>query len=311
MSSSLDTARIEPASSLVIRSGEVVHAAIASLWRRKLLITMIVATALALGVIAVLTMPPRYTAQAYLRGVVPGSNTVAKDDTDGSTVPVGLDLGRVIETQTRLLQSYQLAHRVVEQVGLNHPQPELKDSPSLLSNFFGQAADVPGQQEDKIATRILRRLSVTSDPRAYLITVKYTDRDPQLAAVMANAFVAELLRSIKLQNLSRQRSAAQAALAKQLAKFGDKHPKVAEARMGLAATDDLMKEELSDAPETVLQAAGESVTKAIVAPSSPNLSFVIGFCLLMGLAAGIGIALWLERDRWWLAFSSYYAGPFA
>ena len=109
-------------------------------------------------------------------------------------------------------------------------------------------------------------MSVKSDPlRTYLITVSYTGKDPALAVAITNAFVAEFLRSSKLQTLSQQRSSAEATLSRQLAKFGDKHPRVTQAKMRLAATDDLLKKQLSEAPEVLLQAAGENVTKAIAA----------------------------------------------
>ena len=38
--------------------------------------------------------------------------------------------------------------------------------------------------------------------------------------------------------------------------FGDKHPSVLHAKMRLVATDNLMKEQLSQPPEVLLQAAG-------------------------------------------------------
>ena len=60
MSSTLDFVQIEP-SSLDVGFGEVLHAALASLWRRKLLVGAIVATALALGIIAVFVIPRSYT----------------------------------------------------------------------------------------------------------------------------------------------------------------------------------------------------------------------------------------------------------
>ena len=315
MSSNLEAAHIERSpvalTPVDIRSGQILQAALASLWRRKLLLAALTATSLALGIIALLAMPARYSAEIFIRGLVSGSNAVVKDDTNANASPLGLDLARVLETQTRLLNSYQLAQRVVEQLGLDRLQPELDESPSLLARFFPHPANPSGQQEDRIASKILRNLSVTSDPRAYLITVEYTDRDPQLAALIANAFVAEFLRSTKLQMLSQQRSTAQAALIKQLAKFGDKHPRVAEARLGVAAFDDLMKGQLDTTPESILQAAGENVTKAIVGPAGPKTHFVIGLSLLIGLMFGVGTVLWLERNRWWAAFSQYYAGPFA
>ena len=57
------------------------EAMLASLWRRKGLVTAIVTAALALGVVAIVFMPPRYTAKAYIRGeFFAAPDTVAKDD---------------------------------------------------------------------------------------------------------------------------------------------------------------------------------------------------------------------------------------
>jgi uncharacterized protein involved in exopolysaccharide biosynthesis len=303
MATNLDSANIK-LSSMDIRSGVVLHAAFASLFRRKLLVLVIVGTALVLAIIAVLIMPAGYTAQAYIRGEFSASEAVAKENDNKSAGSISLDLVRVIETQSRLLQSHQLARRVVQHLGLDRLQPRVSEGRWLPAEFY-DAAKIPGDKEDIAATKLLHDLAVTSDPRAYLITVQYTAEDSELAVLITNAFVAELLRSTKLQALLQQRSAAQATLLDQLAKFGEKHPRVAEARMQLADTDDLLKEELSESPEAILQAAGENVTKAIATPSSPHPTFVIGLLLLVGFAIGIGGALWLERDRWWGAFSQY------
>jgi uncharacterized protein involved in exopolysaccharide biosynthesis len=197
----------------------------------------------------------------------------------------------VIETQSRLLrESHLLARRMVQQLGLERLRP--------LIGGIGGAAKTPGDEVDIAATSLLRGLSVTSDPRAYLLTVQYSAGEPELAELIANGFVAELLRSAKLQTLFEQRSLAQTILSTQLTKFGDKHPSVAQARMRLAAADELIKEKLNEAQEGILQAAGENVTKATSFPSSRK--FVIGLFLLGGLAIGFGLALWLERGRWFM-----------
>jgi uncharacterized protein involved in exopolysaccharide biosynthesis len=252
-----------------------------------------------LGVIAVFVIPARYTAQAYIRGeFFAAPDTVAKDKESTTAGSMNLDLVRVIETQSRLLlESHLLARRVVQQLGLERLRPLASKSRLLPAAFFGSAAKTPGDEVDVdiAATRLLPGLSVTSDPRAYLITVRYSAGDPELAELIANGFVVELLRSANLQTLFKQRFLAQATLSIQLAKFGDKHPSVAQARMRLAATDELLKEQLNEGQEAILQAAGENVTKATSFPSSRK--FVIGLFLLSGLAIGVGIALWLERGR--------------
>ena len=82
--------------------------------------------------------------------------------------------------------------------------------------------------------------------------------------------------------------------------------------MQLTATDDLLKKQLSEAPEVLLQAAGESVTKATAATTArrPNPLFVIGLLLVVGLMVSIAVALTLERRRWVEAFH-HYVRPFA
>jgi uncharacterized protein involved in exopolysaccharide biosynthesis len=313
MSSTLDFAESEP-SSLSAGSGEVLHAALACLWRRKLLVGTIVAAVVALGITALFVMPSSYTAEAYIRGGFAASIAVAKDDRDEDSrnaPSISLDLSRVIETQSRLMQSQDLARRVVQQLGLEQLRPELSQSHWLPAAFYGSSADTQADEIDRAATKLLHGLSVTSDPRTYMIEVRYTAKEPAIADVIANAFVAEFLRSSRLQTLSLQRSSAAAALSKQLAMFGDKHPRVIRAQMRLAAADDLLKNQLAESPNVILQNVGQNVTLATAGPSKRSMPLVLGLLLLVGRLAGIAVALWLERRRWAETFLRYYTRPFA
>jgi uncharacterized protein involved in exopolysaccharide biosynthesis len=112
--------------------------------------------------------------------------------------------------------------------------------------------------------------------------------------------------------LTQERSAAEATLSQQLVKFGDKHPRVIQAKVRLATLDELLKKQLKEAPAVFLQAAGENVTQATAntLTLSPNPRFVIGLLLVLGLMAGIAVALYLERNKWADAFS-HYIQPFA
>jgi uncharacterized protein involved in exopolysaccharide biosynthesis len=277
-----------------IRSGEVLQAALASLWRRKLLVLGSAAIAVVLGFIAVLVMPARYTAEAYIRGGFDPSAAyaVTKEEDATRVGSISLDLMRVIETQSRWLQTPELARRVVQQLGLERLRPEV-----------GETVSTGGDKDGAAAVRLLRRLSVTSDPRAYLIAVRYTTGDPDLAILITNAFVAEVLRSTRLQTLFQQRAYTQARLSTQLARFGEKHPKVAELRTQLATMNDSLKRQTSESPEAILQTAGENVTKATAAPSNPHPLRVVGLFLFVSLLIGTGVSLWLERDRVSGAFS--------
>jgi hypothetical protein len=173
----------------------------------------------------------------------------------------------------------------VRQLGVERLKPEL-----------GETVNTRGDKDGAAAVRLLRRLSVTADPRAYLITVRYTSEDPDLAVRITNAFVAEVLRSTGLQTLFQQRAYTQARLSSQLARFGEKHPKVAELRTQLATMDDSLKRRTSESPEAILQSSGENVTTAVAAPSS-HPTRVVGFFLLVSLVMGTGVAFWLERNR--------------
>lgn len=284
MSSRLESAPLELASA-DIRSGEVLQSALASLWRRKLLVLAGAAIAIVLGFITVLVMPARYTAEAYIRGGFDAYYAVTKEDDATRAGSISVDLVRVIETQSRWLQTQELARRVVEQLGLERLKPEV-----------GERANARGDKVGPAAVRLIRRLSVTSDSRAYLITVRYTTGDPELAVLITNAFVAEVLRSTRVQTLFQQRAYIQAKLSNQLARFGEKHPKVAELRTQLATMNDSLERQTSESPESILQTAGENVTKAVAAPSSPHPLRVIGLFLLFSLLISTGVALWLERD---------------
>ncbi len=286
----------EPAS-LHTHSEDVLYAALSGLWRRRLLIVMLVAAALAIGIVVGLLMPQQYTAEAFIRGVATASDAVAKDDAGRNAAVVTLDMGRMIETQSILLQSHQLARRVIERLGLQTLRTEV-DQTGWLD--FSNATNTRGREEDTAAAGLLRHLAVTTDPRAYLITLNYASRDPDLAVLIANAFIAEILRSIELQILSQQRSATQAALSETLAQFGEKFPRVIEARLHLAAIDGLLEKWQMASHEEILRSAGENVTLATAIPSTRR-RLVLALHLLLGGVIGIGVALWLERSRWWKA----------
>jgi hypothetical protein len=80
--------------------------------------------------------------------------------------------------------------------------------------------------------------------------------------------------------------------------------------MRLAAADDLLGKQLNEPANVIRQNVGENVTKAVATPSKPQTPLVVGLLMLVGLAAGVATALWLERRRWQEAFLRYYTRPF-
>jgi len=296
----LDPVHIGPPS-LGIHYKQVVVEMLGKLSRHKLLIVVMVATALVSGIIASLTMPQEYTAEAFIReGLAVSDSATAVNGTSVGR-PVAFDASLLVETRSQLFQSHQLARQVVQSLGLERLRPIVgrgRLSTWLQRGFYGDATNALEYQVDMAATRLMRGLSVKTEPRVYQIVLRYTAEDPELATAVTNAFVVEFLRTTSLQKLSGQRAAAQAALTENLATLGEKHPKVREARRRLADVEALMKEQPAKTPEDIQKSAGENVTfaEASVIPSSPNPSLIIGLALLGGLAAGIGLAYWLERS---------------
>ena len=114
MSSNLDSVSVGHPP-LDVELGDVLNSVCASVWRRKLLVGGITASAVGLGVLAVFIIPPSYTSTAFVRGGFVVSTAVAKDEDSKGGPYVGLDLTRMIETQSSLLHSEELARRVVQQ----------------------------------------------------------------------------------------------------------------------------------------------------------------------------------------------------
>jgi uncharacterized protein involved in exopolysaccharide biosynthesis len=287
--------------------GQILPAVLAVVWRRKGLVLCFAAASLALAVAIATSMPVHYTSQAYIRGEFVASDTLPMQVNNMNTgavsaAPMSLDPVRIIETQSRLLQSARLARRVAEQIGLDRLQPILNKPnwlPSLSTSRVTQMTE--NERLDLATGRLLGGLTVTTDPRAYLITLRYRAADPELAVLIANAFVAELLRSARLQVLYQERYLASATLSNRLARYGEKHPRVAELMTRLAATNASLDQQLAESPDSILQSAGENVTKATVSLASPTPTFLAALTLLFGIMLGVCAALWFERHKWWPA----------
>ena len=248
-------------------------------------------------------MPKRYTAEAYVRDAFkPEEASLIDDkiglidDKTGNAAVVAIDASMLVETQSRLLQSRAIAQRVVQRLGLERIRPAVSENPIsswLRAQFYGDVAKTPEFQEDLAARKLLSGLSVTTEPRVYLIVVNYTARDPELAALITNAFVVELLQTVTLQNFSQQLRAAKRALSADLATLGEQHPKVVKEKMRIQAAEALLRVQLGKTTEEIEQtASGINATFATVpvVPSSPNAPFLIGVALLVGLGGSVALA---------------------
>ena len=270
------------------------RATLTNVWRHKLLVLVTVAVALVIGIAVTLMMPKQYMAEAYVRHEFGAEDTTLTNGKSGAGSIIGIDASNLVETDSRLLASPALGQRVVHRIGLERIRPGTENPllSWLQAQFYGEVARTPEFQEDLAARKLLGGLLVKTEPRVYEIVVQYTARDPELAVLIANAFMVEFIQTRTLQTLSQQRDAAERELGANRATLGVNHPRVIEAKTRLEAADALLKAQLSKTTEEIERTGGEGVifAQAVSVPSSPNPPVSIGLALVVGLGAGIALA---------------------
>src|SRR5258706_16450017 len=89
------------------------------------------------------------------------------------------------------------------------------------------------------------KVTIMNDTRSYLISISFTAPSPDEAARVVNAFAIEYLRDTDLQRRRDGVAAAEGELGRQLAIYGEKHPKVLHAAEGLDAARASLKAAIS------------------------------------------------------------------
>jgi succinoglycan biosynthesis transport protein ExoP len=192
-----------------------------ALRRHRLLVIGCALVGTLVGTAILLSMQPQYTAGAsiVLDPRKPRVTDLPSVISEQTTTPEALQL----RSETKILQSEELARRVITGLGLiGLPEFEGNSSPlnaverqigaagAYLANLAAEhggfglpaslidrltpapRASVINLQRDKVGRAIdayLRRLTVTNDGRSYIIGIQFTSADPELAANIVNAHV--------------------------------------------------------------------------------------------------------------------------
>src|SRR5262245_20658409 len=198
-----------------------------SIRRRWRLIASLVALALLLACSIMPLLPRQYTASAL---VYPNLF-----DRQGKVAPLAaLDAGSVVNSEARLIVSDAILHPVVRRLGLDS-NPEAARSRSWVSDGLDRFRTLflPETRNDSPFDRqvaVLRsKLEVVKDTRSYLISISFTARSADEAAQVANAIALEYLQDKTTQRVRNDAAEAEAELERQLAMYGEKHPKVRQA----------------------------------------------------------------------------------
>lgn len=157
-----------------------------------ILISAIVAAALALAVVVTMLQTPRYTAQTTLQINDQSAQILGKqDDTLQDPVVAASDTERFLQTQVDILKSRALTERVAQRL-------------RLVGNarFFDAmgvrqpSGDLSRSEVEDLTMRTIEAARDVDLPRnTRLATVSFVSTQPELAAKIANAFAAEFIQT--------------------------------------------------------------------------------------------------------------------
>ena len=151
------------------------------LQKRRWLVLISLGLIVALVTLISLVLPKRYDASARILLDLEGTDDLGLEQV---VMPIGLDLNTKLETQIRIVQSDTIANSVMKQLGLQHNR-----------DFAGKFAAPSGQDFDaldletraKLSKSFHKSLNVQLIPKTQIVELHFRNRDPELAAQVANA----------------------------------------------------------------------------------------------------------------------------
>lgn len=150
-----------------------------------------------LGAVFALQMTPLYKASATLL-----IDTQQKSIIDAEAVVAGLGRDNsALESELELIRSYDVAKRVVAKLKLDEQPDDLLSGRSLIGQLINLVVSNQAPQElaliddktDRTIRRVADAVEVVRRGWTYIVDVNYTDKNPALAAQIANAFADEYL----------------------------------------------------------------------------------------------------------------------
>jgi uncharacterized protein involved in exopolysaccharide biosynthesis len=276
-----------------------VHDGLSALWARSPLIAAGLAAALALASIALVLIGPRYTGRAMIQFNFVREEA-AKDARIAPTASV--DAMAVLNNAAPIIRSPATASAVVTRFRLDEDPAFVRESLSWrayssMRSLLGFKEKVPSNH-DLAEQQLMRRITVTSDPRSYLVSISVTAADPEWAATLANAVALEYLRGQLLQQMTDSYSAAEREMSEMSSIYGDRHPAY---RSGQAKLENFhlrlsaLREEPFD-ESAASRVTGQSFVAAqkVMIPSGPDILIVLG----LSAVAELGLGTWLVLRPW-------------
>ncbi|MGY3446378.1 MULTISPECIES: GumC domain-containing protein [unclassified Bradyrhizobium] len=288
---------------------QVVHNALGVVWRHRRLVTGTVVVALAAFLVAFMFMASRYTGEAIIQLDFVRNENIAGERLQSTAA---VDAAAVVDSSARIIRSRGTASAVVSALRLDQDPEYTRPSRlervlSHVGQYFGpHPATTP---RELAITHLMKQITVTNDPRSYLISIAVTTSDPERAASLANWVASEYLRGRLRAQATEGYAAAERELAGLSAVLGPRHPTYLSAQAKLERLKQVMEGAEKDAAldnqdgapahDVVRFAAGQTLlpAEAVMIPSGPNGPLLFALTFLAALVLGGLLSLLAERRR--------------
>ena len=261
-----------------------------SLVRHRRFIASCVALAMGLAFIIIPLVPRKYSAVAFIYP------SMYSQEQGKIVALASVEAGSLVNSEARLIVSDAVLQAVVKRLGLEE-RPEASQSLGWFrALFFPETRNF--SPFDRQVAMLQNRVEVMKDTRSYLISISFTASSADEAARVVNTIAAEYVRNKYTQRKRDAVTAAESELVRQLAVYGDKHPKVLQAVDDLDVARAALKAII--APSELGQDAAandESVKLAMPnrTPTSPKGFVILGLAFLLSLVAAICMVVWSDR----------------
>lgn len=282
--------QLEPRSDYRAHYKELAVHTLLSVQRQWLLVVAPMALAVLLALLVIPLLPRKYSATAF---VFPSLYSQEQ----GKIVALAtVDATSIVNGEARLILSDTVLQAVVKQL-----EPELQSVPGagsgwLRGMFFPETRSESRFDREMAALR--NRVEVTKDTRSYLIAISFTTSSAAKAAQIVNTIATEYTRDKWIQRGREAAIAAEGELTRQRTVYGDKHPKVLQAVEALEAAREDVKALMvrGDGGQSSIR-TDEGLKLAVPnhTPTSPKGMAILGLSCLLGLLAGVGLAVWCDR----------------
>lgn len=175
-----------------------IHAVWRTLLRHRAWICVCTAAMVVLAALVCILMTPQYTAVSrleLLKQDMEGSSLAGMTNPAGGGYSDPLDFNLTLQTQVNVLKSDTLALRVIKELNLADAREFNPDAPirTQLSRLLHRGGSDPAPSQPAIVRKFKRNLTVDATSGTRLITVSYTDPDPQMAARIVNQLVSDFV----------------------------------------------------------------------------------------------------------------------